>query len=125
MRSQLYFTGEYSPMQKLMLSMMGSFAELEHSMIKERQAEGIAKAKAKGVYKGHVKRVDDDAIRTEIAAGLSFRKTAEKLGLSLHDCSTCNACVRPPISPATGLSFLRTASYHLSSNGLQTPLRGC
>ncbi|WP_457787783.1 recombinase family protein [Pseudomonas sp. PL-6] len=82
-KEQLHFTDEHSPMQKLMLSMMGSFAEFERSMIKERQAEGIAKAKAKGVYKGRVKTVDDDAIRTEIAAGSSFRKTAEKLGVSL------------------------------------------
>jgi DNA invertase Pin-like site-specific DNA recombinase len=82
-KEQLHFTGEHSPMQKLMLSMMGSFAEFERSMIKERQAEGIAKAKAKGVYKGRVKTVDDDAIRTEIAGGLSFRKAAEKLGVSL------------------------------------------
>ncbi|WP_278958297.1 recombinase family protein [Aquipseudomonas alcaligenes] len=82
-KEQLHFTGEHSPMQKLMLSMMGSFAEFERSMIKERQAEGIAKAKAKGVYKGRVKTVNDDAIRAEIAAGLSFRKVAEKLGVSL------------------------------------------
>lgn len=82
-KEQLHFTGEHSPMQKLMLSMMGSFAEFERSMIKERQAEGIAKAKAKGVYKGRVKTVDDDAIRAEIADGLSFRKAAEKLGVSL------------------------------------------
>ncbi|USR38358.1 recombinase family protein [Ectopseudomonas hydrolytica] len=82
-KEQLHFTGEHNAMQKLMLSMMGSFAEFERSMIKERQAEGIAKAKAKGVYKGRVKTVDDDAIRAEIAAGSSFRKTAEKLGVSL------------------------------------------
>ena len=35
-----------------MLSMVGAFAELERSMITRRQAEGIALAKARGVYKG-------------------------------------------------------------------------
>ena len=34
-----------------MLSLMGAFAEFEHSLIKERQMEGIAKAKARGFYK--------------------------------------------------------------------------
>ena len=87
-KEQLEFTGENSPMQKLMLSMMGSFAEFERSMIKERQREGIAKAKKKGVYKGRAKTVDDAAIRAAVAGdgetkGLSFRKAAESLGVSL------------------------------------------
>ena len=38
-------------MAKLMLSMVGAFAEFERSMIKRRQAEGIALAKARGDYK--------------------------------------------------------------------------
>lgn len=41
-----------SPMSKLMLSMMGAFAEFERALILERQREGIAQAKARGVYKG-------------------------------------------------------------------------
>ncbi|WP_085674943.1 MULTISPECIES: recombinase family protein [unclassified Pseudomonas] len=87
-KEQLEFTGEDNPMQKLMLSMMGSFAEFERSMIRERQKEGIAKAKEKGVYKGRTKTVDDAAIRAAIAGdgitkGLSFRGAAEHLGVSL------------------------------------------
>lgn len=37
------------PMNELMLSMIGAFAQFERSVLKERQAEGIGKAKAKGV----------------------------------------------------------------------------
>lgn len=37
------------PMNELMLSMIGAFAQFERSVLKERQAEGIEKAKAKGV----------------------------------------------------------------------------
>lgn len=51
----LIFTGEQSHTQDLMLSMMGAIAQFERSMIQERQAEGIAKAKAAGVYKGRKK----------------------------------------------------------------------
>ena len=51
-KENLTFTGEDSPMANLLLSVMGAFAEFERSFIKERQAEGIALAKKKGVYKG-------------------------------------------------------------------------
>jgi DNA invertase Pin-like site-specific DNA recombinase len=39
---------------KLMLNLLGSVAEFERSMMLERQAEGVAKAKAEGKYKGRV-----------------------------------------------------------------------
>lgn len=45
-------TGDQSPIAKLLLSMMGAVAEFERSLIRERQAEGIAIAKTRGVYKG-------------------------------------------------------------------------
>jgi DNA invertase Pin-like site-specific DNA recombinase len=38
-------------MSKLLLSVMGPFVEFERALIKERQREGIALAKQKGVYK--------------------------------------------------------------------------
>lgn len=46
------FTGEDSPIATLMLSMMGAFAEFEKNLISERQREGVALAKLRGVYKG-------------------------------------------------------------------------
>lgn len=51
-KESLTFTGEDSPMANLLLTMLGAVAEFERSLIKERQREGIALAKAKGVYKG-------------------------------------------------------------------------
>ena len=48
----LCFNGDDTPMSKLLLSVMGAFAEFERSLIKERQLEGIAIAKKKGLYKG-------------------------------------------------------------------------
>lgn len=48
----LTFNGDDSPMAKLLLSMMGAFAEFERSLILERQREGIALAKQRGAYKG-------------------------------------------------------------------------
>jgi DNA invertase Pin-like site-specific DNA recombinase len=46
----LTFTGEDSPMARLMLSVMGAFAEFERALIKERQREGIALAKQPRPY---------------------------------------------------------------------------
>lgn len=40
------------PMGRLLLGVFGSIAEFERSLIRERQAQGIAAAKARGVYKG-------------------------------------------------------------------------
>ncbi|MCB9093237.1 MAG: recombinase family protein [Halobacteriovoraceae bacterium] len=52
LKENLTFTGEDSPMSNLLLSMMGAFAEFERSLIRERQLEGIAIAKKKGLYSG-------------------------------------------------------------------------
>lgn len=41
LKEGLTFTGEDSPMSKLLLSVMGAFAEFERALIKERQMEGI------------------------------------------------------------------------------------
>lgn len=82
-KENLQFTGDDNPTQHLMLSMMGAVAQFERSMIKERQKEGIAKAKEAGVYKGRVKTVDDDAIRAMVASGVSYRKAAGELNVSL------------------------------------------
>lgn len=41
-----------NPMSTLLLSMLGAVAEFERSLILERQREGIAAAKARGVYRG-------------------------------------------------------------------------
>jgi DNA invertase Pin-like site-specific DNA recombinase len=51
-KENLIFTGEDGAMSNLLLSVMGAFAEFERSLIRERQREGIAIAKKKGLYKG-------------------------------------------------------------------------
>ncbi len=43
-----------TPQGKFMLTVFAAMADLERSQIKQRQAEGIAIAKANGVYKGRV-----------------------------------------------------------------------
>lgn len=55
-KENLKFSGQDSPMNNLLLTMMGAVAEFEISILKERQREGIAIAKAKGKYEGRKKR---------------------------------------------------------------------
>lgn len=52
---QTIVNGKENPVAKMMIGILGTLAEFELSRIKERQAEGIAKAKAKGVYIGRKK----------------------------------------------------------------------
>ena len=59
----LSFTGEDSALSKLLLSVMGAFAEFERSLILERQREGIAIAKAAGKYKGRKPSLSLDRVR--------------------------------------------------------------
>lgn len=44
------------------LQLIGAFAAFERNIIRKRQAEGIAKAKARGVYKGRKKKVGHQKI---------------------------------------------------------------
>lgn len=81
----LTFTGDDTPMANLLLSVMGAFAEFERSLIKERQAEGIALAKAKGVYKGRKPLVDATMItemKRRIESGEPKAKIARDLNIS-------------------------------------------
>ena len=61
-KENLTFTGEDSPMANLLLSVMGAFAEFERALIRERQREGIALAKQKGVYKARKRALNGDKI---------------------------------------------------------------
>lgn len=68
-----------------MLGVLGSFAEFERSIIKERQAEGIALAKKAGKYKGRKKALTPDKAeeaRRRAADGESKVAIATGLGIS-------------------------------------------
>ena len=69
---------------KLQLQMMGAFAEFERNIIRKRQAEGIAKAKAKGVYdnRKRKKKVSDKRITELKTNGLNNTEIAKHLGVS-------------------------------------------
>lgn len=79
MKERLVFSGKDDPISMLMLTMLGGFAEFERSLIRERQREGIAIAKAKGVYQGGKPKLNDEQtakLRDMVLTGIPKAKVA-------------------------------------------------
>lgn len=81
----LTFTGDDNAMNTLMLQVMGACAQFELSMIKERQREGIAIAKKKGVQIGRKAKLDSasiDTIKDLWRSGKNKMEIAQEMGVS-------------------------------------------
>lgn len=85
-KENMIFTGsDKNPMNKLMLQMMGAFAEFERALIKERQREGIAKAKQMGKQIGRKPVLDAEKveeIKARILNGEAKSVLAKEYGIS-------------------------------------------
>ncbi len=92
--STLLPNGKENPTSKLMINILATLSEFELNMIKERQKEGIANAKAKGVYKSNggnkpketvkqflSKKANAKCLR-ELKNGNSIRRSASISGVS-------------------------------------------
>jgi DNA invertase Pin-like site-specific DNA recombinase len=64
---------------KCFLDMLSVFSEFETNIRKERQMEGISKAKEKGVYKGRKPSVDIDKVKELKESGLGASQIAREL----------------------------------------------
>ena len=58
------------------------FAQFETALRKERQLEGIAKAKAAGIYRGRKPSMDVTAVRALRDQGVGGSETASRLGIA-------------------------------------------
>lgn len=84
-KERLIFTGEDSPMANLMLSVMGSFAEFERALIRERQREGITLAKQRGAYQGRKRSLNSEQVielKRRVMAGEQKTLIARNFGIS-------------------------------------------
>lgn len=84
-KEHLTFTGVDSPTATLLLSVMGAFAEFERALILERQREGIAAARQRGVYTGRKPALTPEQatrIRERVAAGERKADLAREYGIS-------------------------------------------
>lgn len=82
----LLFAGSASPMQQLMLQMLGAFSQFERSLIKERQLEGIVAAMKNGVKFGAPSKLTAEqiaAIKARAAEpGVDKKALAKEYGVS-------------------------------------------
>lgn len=69
-------------MGSLILTVLGMVAQMERRFIRERQREGIARAKAAGVYRGGKIRLDHQLILRLREEGMSPFSIAKKVGCS-------------------------------------------
>ena len=100
-KEQLTFTAEDSPMATLLLSVLGAFAEFERALIRERQLEGIALAKARGAYMGRKPSLTPgqaEALRARAAAGEPKAGLAREFGISRQ---TLYSYLSPPASTSS------------------------
>jgi len=70
-----------TPEGKCFLDMLGVFAEFETNLRKDRQMEGIAKAKEKGVYIGRKQTIDVDQVKELKQSGLGASAIAKEMGI--------------------------------------------
>ena len=85
MKENLTFDGNASPMQTMILQVMGSFAQFERSIIKERQREGQEAARAKGKIPGRKPKLSDaqqEELHARIAANEPKARIARDMGIS-------------------------------------------
>lgn len=89
---QTLIDGKENPTAKLIINILASVSEMERNMIRERQLEGIAKAKAKGKYKGRPvgSSVSDEIylkkysnVVRELKQGETVRRAAKLCGVSV------------------------------------------
>jgi DNA invertase Pin-like site-specific DNA recombinase len=81
----LVFTGDDSPASRLMLGIMGAVAQFERQIIRQRQLEGIQKAKQAGKYRGRQSTMTSaqiKEIRDRAATGESKSSLAREFKLS-------------------------------------------
>ncbi len=85
MKENLTFTGVDAPMANLMLSVLGAVTQSERDLIRERQKEGIALAKMRGVYRGRKKSLSPeqvDELGRRVASGAKKAMLAPEFKVS-------------------------------------------
>ncbi len=98
--------GGDDPFATFQLHLLGAVAQLERSLIRERQREGIAIGRTNGGYRGRARKLTDDKVAeaTRLAtAGVPKGKIAQDIGCSrrvLYDALTARGAYATP--PAAG-----------------------
>lgn len=87
------------PRNTLLFTILSAFSEFERALIKERQREGIAIAKTKGVYRGGKPKLNPDQVaklQKRVLEGIPKAKVAREFGISRD---TVYEYIREPLVP--------------------------
>ncbi|SHI15819.1 recombinase family protein [Desulfofustis glycolicus] len=87
-----FSTGQADPVKQAMFGMLSVFAQFERSLIKQRQAEGIASAKAKGKHLGRPAKLtatQREKISVMVAAGETIKAVAAEFEVSRATVYNC------------------------------------
>jgi DNA invertase Pin-like site-specific DNA recombinase len=68
--------------RELTMNLLAAFAQFETALRRERQMEGIAKAKAEGVYKGREPKIDPAKVKELKDGGMGPAAIAKQLGIA-------------------------------------------
>jgi DNA invertase Pin-like site-specific DNA recombinase len=109
-KEKLAFTASNKddPFLQLQYRMLAMFAEFERAINKQRQIEGIALAKQRGVYKGGKKKLskaDAEKLRADLAAGLTIKLIQRKYGVSRASVYNYGKGVMRPAPPPKPIGF--------------------
>ena len=66
---------------KCFLDVLGTFAEFETNLRRERQLEGIAAAKLRGIYKGRPRSISAEDVKRLLKDGVGASEVAKRLGI--------------------------------------------
>lgn len=88
-----------TPAGRMLVQLLGAFAEFERAIIRERCHAGRVAARERGVQFGRPKLVEGHELRPVLARGLTQAEAAAHFGVSSHAIRRC--------ARANGLTFLR------------------
>ena len=111
---------------KAFFDMLGVFAEFETNLRRERQADGIAAAKNKGIYKGRPPSINQDKIKQHLLEGKRPTQIAKELEISRGTIYKVKQLIalEPPITPSS-LNYLKCRLISLIIMVRRVQMRQC
>ena len=103
------------PFAQFQMNLMGSFAQFEREMIRHRQAEGIAAAKKRGVYKGRAPDAQRRAGAADARAGSAGSPKARIASSGVSAVPRCTATSMTGAAADLKLTYAVISAYRLKS----------
>jgi DNA invertase Pin-like site-specific DNA recombinase len=109
-----------TPAGRMMMQMVGAFAEFERAMIRERTSAGLAAARAEGRIGGRRKKLDENKPREIAEAAMSGRRTAAQMARMFGvSAPTVSRIVAAHVAAGAPLGSHRTQRRPTEPAGLQ------